>query len=306
MSPAIMASGASYLSEAAPLLPSVGLSVGLSVDEQAINDTPRTKNDALGLEMTFKSESALIVKYSTPLIGTYLLQYSYNLITILVVSRLGTDELAAVSLGLTTMNIVGFAIFEGMATSLDTLCAQAYGSGNLKLVGLHTQRMILFLLLVATPIGALWICSPWILGEIVPQKELAVMAGSFLRISLIGVPGYAIFEAGKRFVQAQGNFTASLVVLMICAPVNLVLNWLFVLVRSQPFLHRLFPSLAILLTSFPKHSKCNGASPAPLWQQPLPMTSDQCSYSSMSAWQRPGHFNAGLASPSQQPATGAP
>lgn len=302
MSPATMASGASYLSEAASLLPSVGL----SVDGQAIDNTRRAKNDALGLEMTFKSESALIVKYSTPLIGTYLLQYSYNLITILVVSRLGTDELAAVSLGLTTMNIVGFAIFEGMATSLDTLCAQAYGSGNLKLVGLHTQRMILFLLLVATPIGALWICSPWILGEIVPQKELAVMAGSFLRISLIGVPGYAIFEAGKRFVQAQGNFTASLVVLMICAPVNLALNWLFVLVRSQPFLRRLFPSLATLLTSFPKHSNCNGACPAPLWQQPLLMTSDQCSYSSMSAWQRPGHFNAGLASPSQQPATGAP
>jgi MATE family multidrug resistance protein len=224
-----MASGASCLSEVAPLLSSAGL----SIDEQAIGDTLCTKNDALGLDMTFKSESALIVKYSTPLIGTYLLQYSYNLIIILVVSRLGTNELAAVSLGLTTMNIVGFAIFEGMATSLDTLCAQAYGSGNLKLVGLHTQRMILFLLLVASPIGALWICSPWILGAIVPQKELAVMAGSFLRISLIGLPGYAIFEAGKRFMQAQGNFTASLVVLIICTPVNLVLNWLFVLVRFQ-------------------------------------------------------------------------
>jgi multidrug resistance protein, MATE family len=294
-----MASSASYLSEAAPLLSSAGL----SMSEQAISDTPPTKNDALGLEMTFKSESALIVKYSTPLIGTYLLQYSYNLIIILVVSRLGTDELAAVSLGLTTMNIVGFAIFEGMATSLDTLCAQAYGSGNLKLVGLHTQRMILLLLLVATPIGALWICSPWILGAIVPQKELAVMAGSFLRISLIGVPGYAIFEAGKRFVQAQGNFTASLVVLVMCAPVNLVLNWLFVLVRFH-FLPHLLPLLATLLTSFPKHSNCNGVCPAPLWQQPLLMTSDQYSYSSMSAWQRPGHSNAGLASPSQQSATG--
>ena len=225
--PITMASGASNASEATPLLPSAGL----SITEQAIDDPPRTQNEDLAVGMTFKSELALIVKYSTPLIGTYLLQYSYNLIIILVVSRLGTDELAAVSLGLTTMNIVGFAIFEGMATSLDTLCAQAYGSGNLKLVGLHMQRMTLFLLLVATPIGVLWICSPWILGAIVPQKELAVMAGSFLRISLVGIPGYAIFEAGKRFVQAQGNFTASLVVLLICAPINLGLNWLFVSVR---------------------------------------------------------------------------
>jgi Na+-driven multidrug efflux pump len=223
-----MSSGAAHLTETTPLL----ASPVLPAQEHAIDDSSFSANVVLGLETTWKAESKLILRYSTPLIGTYLLQYFYNLVIILVVSHLGTDELAAVSLGITTMNIVGFAVFEGMATSLDTLCAQAYGSGNMKLVGLHMQRMILFLLLVATPIGAIWICSPWILGAIVPQKNLAILAGSFLRISLIGVPGYAIFEAGKRFVQAQGNFTASLVVLIICAPINLLLNWLFVFVCS--------------------------------------------------------------------------
>ena len=179
-------------------------------------------------DIDWKHETSWILRNSVQLAGTYLLQYSYNLVIILVVSRLGRDELAGVSLGITTMNICGFAIFEGIATSLDTLCLQAYGLGNLTHVGLHMQRNILLLLLVSIPIGAVWVCSPWILKSIIPQPQLAPLAGKFLRISLIGIPGYAIFEGGKRFLQAQGDFTASLVVLIVCAPVNVLLNWLFV------------------------------------------------------------------------------
>lgn len=173
-------------------------------------------------------EIRVLLTNSAQLSGAYLLQYFYNLVIILVVSRLGRDELAAVSVGITTMNITGFAIFEGLATSLDTLCSQAFGSGKLKHVGLHMQRMILLLLLVAVPVGAIWVCSPWILVRLIPQPQLAPLAGTFLRITLVGLPGYCIFEAGKRFVQAQGDFRAALIVLIICAPINVFLNWLFV------------------------------------------------------------------------------
>jgi multidrug resistance protein, MATE family len=180
------------------------------------------------VNIEWRHETKIILTNSAQLAGTYLLQYFYNLIIILVVSHLGRDELAAVSVGITTMNVVGFAIFEGMATSLDTLCSQAYGSGNLKHVGLHMQRMILLLLLVSIPIGAVWMCSPWILIRLIPQHQLAAPAGAFLRVTLIGLPGYGLFEAGKRFVQAQGDFKASLIVLIVCAPINVLLNWIFV------------------------------------------------------------------------------
>lgn len=107
------------------------------------------------------------------------------------------------------MNIFGFAAFEGMATALDTLCAQAYGSGNLTGVGLHVQRMLILMAFTAVGIGAVWAASPYILALFIKQHHLAVMAGSFLRVSIIGMPGYASFEALKRFLQAQGNFKAA-------------------------------------------------------------------------------------------------
>lgn len=127
-----------------------------------------------------------------------------------------------------TANITGYAIYQGLATSLDTLCAQAYGSGKKKLVGLQTQRMVFFLWIVTIPIAIVWLCADLILAKIVPEKDVAVLAGQYLKVILIGAPGYALFESVKRYTQAQGLFSASLYVLLFCAPLNALLNWLFV------------------------------------------------------------------------------
>ena len=132
-----------------------------------------------------------------------------------------------------TANITGYAIYQGLATSLDTLCAQAYGSGKKKLVGLQMQRMIYFLWLITIPIGILWLLADNILVAIVPETDVARLAGLYLRIVLPGAPGYACFEAGKRFMQAQGLFSAALYVLLFCAPLNAFLNWFFVWVSDQ-------------------------------------------------------------------------
>ncbi|KAL1801020.1 hypothetical protein ACET3X_001362 [Alternaria dauci] len=182
------------------------------------------------LGTTAGQEARLLLKYSVPLMGTYLLQYSFSLVTIFVVGHIGTDELGAVSLATMTANITGLAVYEGLATSLDTLCAQAYGSGKKTMVGLHLQRMILFMLAVTIPIAAIWLCSGWILAALVPEKAIAHLAGYYLSLLLAGAPGYAIFEAGKRFTQAQGLFNASLFVLLIATPINIALNYVFVFV----------------------------------------------------------------------------
>jgi len=179
---------------------------------------------------TIGRESKLLFRYSLPLTLTYLLQYSFSLVTIAVCGHIGTDALGAVSLASMTANISGLAVYEGLATSLDTLCAQAYGSGRKELVGLHLQRMALFLFAVTIPIAALWLCSGWVLAALVPETDLAYLAGDYLRIYLLGAPGYALFEAGKRFTQAQGLFSASLMVLLVCTPINIGLNYLFVFV----------------------------------------------------------------------------
>lgn len=166
-------------------------------------------------------------------------RYSYTFVTVLVAGRLGTSQLAAASLATMTSNITGLAIYEGLATSLDTLTSQAFGAGKKQLVGLHVQRMIALSLLMTIPIGAIWILSPWILASIIPQKDVAYLAGDFLRFFLIGAPGYGVFEAIKRFTQAQGDFVAPLITALICAPLNLFWNWLLVFVSIARYVSTL-------------------------------------------------------------------
>ena len=81
------------------------------------------------------------------------------------------------------------------------------------------------------PIGGLWLASPWILSRVVPDPVVAALAGRYLSVLLLGAPGYAAFESGKRFLQAQGVFDAILWVLLIGALLNAFLNWIFVWVR---------------------------------------------------------------------------
>lgn len=188
------------------------------------------------IHTSYKREAKVLVRYTAPLVVTFLLQYSLTVASIFTVGHLGKVELGAVSLASMTANITGYAIYQGLATSLDTLCSQAYGSGRKHLVGLQMQRLVYFLWAITVPIAIVWILADKILMAIVPEQDVARLAGLYLKVALIGAPGYASFEAGKRFVQSQGLFAASLFVLLICAPLNAFMNWLFVWVSLPKYL----------------------------------------------------------------------
>jgi MATE family multidrug resistance protein len=118
--------------------------------------------------------------------------------SIFTVGHLGKIELGAVSLASMTANITGYAVYQGLATSLDTLCAQAYGSGRKHLVGLQLQRMVWFLWALTIPIGLVWFFAEHILAHLVPDPRSAQFAGLYLRVLVAGAPGYCLFEAGEK------------------------------------------------------------------------------------------------------------
>lgn len=172
-------------------------------------------------------ETASVVLISAPLIVTLFLQYMITVFAILSVSQLGKQELAAVSLATITYN-VGNSIFNGMATSLDTYCAQAYGSGNPRLVGVYFQRGTAMLLVTSVPVILFWCYSASVLLLVVPQRDLLDLAQTYLRYLSFGAPGYVFFETGKRFLQCQGIYTAAQYSLFMVVPLNIGLNFLLV------------------------------------------------------------------------------
>ncbi|PHH59338.1 hypothetical protein CDD81_3366 [Ophiocordyceps australis] len=219
------------------------------------------------LRTTWQRETKTVLTYSAPLIATFFLQYSINVASIFAVGRIGKLELGAVSVANMSAAISCLAPFQGLATSLDTLCAQAYGSGHRELVGLQCQRMATFLLCLSAPVAVIWLFSERILVHVVPEAESARLASLYLRIMIFAIPGIILFETGKRYLQAQGLFRATTYVLLVAAPINILINWLLVWRLGLGFVgapiavaitETLLPILLILYVKFIDGSQCWG------------------------------------------------
>ncbi|KAK1834982.1 putative transporter [Podospora conica] len=217
------------------------------------------------LKTTWQREVKTLVRYSAPLIATFLLHYSVTIGSVLTVGRLGMLELGAVNLATMTASITCYVPVQGLSTCLDTLCSQAYGSGHRHLVGLQAQRMTWMLWLLMVPIAVLWWFSEPILVSLVPDLETARLASLYLRILILGMPGVAAFETGKRFVQSQGLFHATTYTLLIGAPLSFLQNWFFAFhmgwnfagaAMAMAITQNLLPILLALYVRFVEGSEC--------------------------------------------------
>lgn len=181
-------------------------------------------------------EAALLAGTSFPVILTYLLQYSFGFITLLVIGRIGPNELAAAALGNMALVVIVFSPATGLASALDTLCSTAFTASHDKtLVGFHLQRGIIAISIhfVLVAIG-LWYLDDlliWLQQDV----GVAVLCGKFVRMQLLGGYAWMLFECVKRFLQAQGIMHASTYVLLIVLPVHLITSYLFVWSSSIGF-----------------------------------------------------------------------
>ncbi|CDR45625.1 CYFA0S19e01090g1_1 [Cyberlindnera fabianii] len=200
-----------------------------SDEEEFINDTWEEAVLKGKIKTSVPFEMKTLARSSAPLIVTFILQNSLSLASIFSVGHIGKQPLAGITLGSMTANITGFAAIQGLTTCLDTLCSQAFGAGKSELVGLHFIRCSLFAITCFIPMGAIWIFySGNLLRVFVPESEMINIAANYLKIVSFGMPGFILFECGKRFLQSQGVFHASTYVLLVCAPFNALMNYLLV------------------------------------------------------------------------------
>lgn len=183
--------------------------------------------DFENLNTSCLTELKMIFRYAFPLIITFVFEHIFSIVCLLVVGHLGKNELGAVSLA-TMSSTITLAIFEGIATSLDTLCPQAYGAKNYELVSIHVQRCTIFSWVVFIPCALVWWYSSSFLKYVINDPEVLHLTTTFLRIIIPGGPAYIFFENSKRYLQAQGIFEAGTGVLFISAPINIFLSWFLV------------------------------------------------------------------------------
>lgn len=177
------------------------------------------------------SEFALLLKSSIPVILAYTLQNSLQTVSVLIVGRLSPEHLATAAFSYMFAMSTAWLIALGGTTALDTLCSSSFtGSKNPHELGILLQRAFVVLGIFYIPVAILWYFSEGVFLRLGQDPSLSADSATFLRYLIPGGLGYIYFEAGKKFLQAQGIMRAGTYVLLITSPLNALLNWLFVYV----------------------------------------------------------------------------
>ncbi|EDP42244.1 hypothetical protein MGL_3493 [Malassezia globosa CBS 7966] len=174
-----------------------------------------------------RSELYTLLNFTIPVCATHLLELSLSVVSILSLGHLGTVELAAVSLAGITANVTGFSVISGLISALDTLLPASY-TRQPHLMGLWTQRVGIIIMFILPAIVLLWLNAESGLLLLGQEPDIAHKARQFLAVLALGLPGHAVFELCRRFLQAQGVMHAPTVVLLIVSPINALANFILV------------------------------------------------------------------------------
>ena len=137
-----------------------------------------------------------------------------------------TDWLAGAAAATIWINISSAFLYRAFGGSLNTLCSQAFGAGNFKLVGLWLQQGLLFASLAGVVVGLSWWFTAGLLKLMLVEAGVADLAGTFARWSLLWLPPTIWSELLQRYFQAQHVIMPALVVNGLFVVLNALLNLL--------------------------------------------------------------------------------
>ncbi|KAG2342759.1 MATE efflux family protein [Suillus weaverae] len=127
-----------------------------------------------------------------------------------------------------TASVSGYAIVQGLVSALDTLLPAAWTSSHPQLVGLWSQRMLVVTTATLIPVLMIWFNAESILLLLRQDPEVAHLAAVYLRWASFGLPAYSFNCVSRRYFQSQGLFAVPTKIILIVAPINTLLNYVFV------------------------------------------------------------------------------
>lgn len=182
-----------------------------------------------------KSEARLVIDEawalaasSIPVIASYMLQNSFQTISIVIVGRAYPESLSVAAFAYMFSTCTGWLIGMGGSTALDTLASTAYTGSAKAYTGILLQRAVLVLTLFYLPVSLVWVFSEHLFLALGQNVALSHDAAEFLTYLIPGALGYIYLEIMKKYLQAQGIVNAVTYVLLTTSPLSALLNYLLV------------------------------------------------------------------------------
>ncbi|CAL8304714.1 unnamed protein product [Gadus morhua 'NCC'] len=174
-----------------------------------------------------KKELILLFKVSSPIFLSQLMTFLIGFVSMVFCGHLGNNELNAVALAISVINVTGISIGFGLSSTCDTLMSQTFGSGNFKQVGVILQRGILILLLACFPCWAVLINTQSILIAVRQSVTIARLSQLYVEIVMPSLPATFMYLLQGRYLQNQGIMWPQVITGAIVNVANVLINYIF-------------------------------------------------------------------------------
>ncbi|GFP82248.1 protein transparent testa 12 [Phtheirospermum japonicum] len=178
----------------------------------------------------FCIESGRLWRIGGPIAFQILCQYGTTSVTTVFVGHLGDVELSAFSIALSVVCTFSFGFMLGMGSALETLCGQAFGAGQVHMLGIYMQRSIIILFATCVLVSPLYIFATPILKLLGQRDDISDSAGKYTLMILPQLCSLAVAFPTQKFLQAQSKVSALAWIALFALALQAVLCWLFVYV----------------------------------------------------------------------------
>ncbi|WVZ78960.1 hypothetical protein U9M48_026595 [Paspalum notatum var. saurae] len=171
------------------------------------DDVPAVRS-ARGAWALFLEESRRLWAIGAPIAFNVICLYGTNSTTQIFAGHVGNRELSAVAIGLSVVSNFSFGFLLGMGSALETLCGQAFGAGQVAMLGVYMQRSWIILSASAALLTPLYVFAEPVLRLLGQDADIAAAAGSFTRGIIPQMFALAITFPTQKFLQAQSKVAA--------------------------------------------------------------------------------------------------
>ncbi|KAK4751660.1 hypothetical protein SAY87_020458 [Trapa incisa] len=173
-------------------------------------------------------ESRKLWSIAGPIAFNILCNYGVNSFTNIFVGHIGDVELSAVAICLNVIANFSFGFLLGMGSALETLCGQAFGAGQIHMLGVYMQRSWIILLSACVLLLPLYIYATPLLKLLGQEHDIAEMAGRFTLQIIPQMFSLAINFPTQKFLQAQSRVGVLAYIGFFALVVHIIVLYLFI------------------------------------------------------------------------------
>lgn len=184
------------------------------------------------MDMTVGALVPKVLMFSLPLIASGILQLLFNAADMMVVGSFAyqnqKEALAAIGSTGSLINLM-VNVFMGLSVGGSVCVARAYGANDYQQVhkGVHTSITLALISGILVALVGFLFCRPLLALMGNPELDLAT---TYMRIYFLGMPFNMLYNFGAAILRAVGDTRRPLIYLLIAGVVNVILNFVMVLV----------------------------------------------------------------------------